>query len=158
MRKYFLPLSINSRLLALAIILTSASGFCATPTNATPAKTAIMPALPPVVIATSDFSIPANAAAGRDPFFPMRVIVSGSAQVSTNTVAPVTQNFLLQGISGTKAKRFALINGRTFGVGEDGEVTVGRSKVRIQCISIEEDSAVVESGGRQQKLKLRPGL
>lgn len=157
MRKNIFTPSMNIRLLAIALLLTSLDAFCATATNSTPAKGTNAPGPLPIVIATSEFSIPVTVAAGRDPFFPARAINSNAA-ASTNTAAPPTLNLILQGVSGTKARRFALINGRTFGVGEEAELTAGKGKVRVTCISIEEDSCVIESGGRQQKLKLRPGL
>jgi hypothetical protein len=157
MRKNIFTTSMNIRLLAVALLLPSLNAFCATATNSAAAKTTSAPAAAPIVIATSEFVIPATVTAGRDPFFPARAI-NTSASASTNTAAPVSLNFILQGVSGTKARRFALINGRTFGVGEEAELTAGKSKVRVTCISIEEDSCIIESGGRQQMLKLKPGL
>ena len=157
MRKNIFNPSMNSTLLAIALLLTSLDAFCATATNSTPAKGTNAPGPLPIIIATSEFSIPATVAAGRDPFFPARAILKSTAS-STDPAAPPTVNFVLQGVSGTKARRFALINGRTFGAEEEGEITVSKIKVRVRCISIEEDSCVIESGGRQQLLKLRPGL
>ncbi len=125
-------------------------------TNA-PAKPA------PIEIPTSQFIIPSTATEGRNPFFPDSLVLPKAiANANTNTAATKAPaaTLDLKGISGAGNKRFALINGRTFEVGEEADVGVagGRSKVRVQCISIGEDSVTVEVDGVRRALRLRPGL
>jgi len=115
----------------------------------------------PIEIPVSQFVIPTAVADGRNPFFPESTQMIKNPVVNTNTPGkPVAVALVLQGISGTGgAKRYALINGRTFEAGEEGYVTVGRSKVHVHCISIREDGVTVETdGSNRQDLKMRPGL
>jgi hypothetical protein len=116
------------------------------------------PASANIVIATSQFAIPTTAAQGRDPFFPLSSRTAVSANTNRTNVKAATAKLVLQGISGTQAKRFALISRRTFESGEEGEVTVDRTKYHVRCLSIKEDSAIIEVDGQQQELKLRPGI
>ena len=122
-------------------------------TNAAPAA---------IVIAKSEFAVPTSAAQGRDPFFPhssrlgpIRPKPGGGTEPGPGTPAIA---LVLQGISGTDAKRFALISRRTFEAGEEGDVTVGRTKVHVRCITIKEDSVLIEVDGKPQELRLRPGI
>ena len=153
--------SLNKRLLQIlfGIAMLFSAGteiYAAAPTNS-PAKSATNSAAPPIVIAKSEFAIPATASEGRDPFFPNRALTAATAN-NTNAASSASYTFMLQGISGTKSKRFALINNRTFEVTEEGDITVGRSKVRVHCVSISEDSVVIEVEGKQQELKLKQGI
>jgi hypothetical protein len=108
-----------------------------------------------VKIPVSIFVWPSNRAEGRDPFFPKsdypypRAI---SKQPLTN--APVT--LILNGIS----RGLAMINGRTFSEGEEGDVNTNAGKKRVRCLKIKEDSVLVEllPEGERQMLKLRGGL
>ena len=141
-------------------LLAGASAAAAEKTNPPPATSATTtnaaPKQAPIVIPVSQFTIPTTAAEGRNPFFPDSIQTRRPNSIAdTNTLGTVTSVALvLQGISG----RFALINGRTFEAGEDGDVTVGRSKVHVRCISIREDGVTVEVEGTRRELKLRPGL
>lgn len=158
MRNPVFTTSMKFSLLAVTILFTTLAAICApAPTNSQTRRTNA-PALVPIVIPKSEFAIPTTLAAGRDPFFPNRAVINNNPAGTNTTTAAVSPTFTLSGVSGTKVKRYALINNRTFETGEEGDVTVGRSKVRIRCISIEEDSAVIEFDGRAQTLKLRPGL
>jgi hypothetical protein len=110
-----------------------------------------------IVIPTSEFIMPASVAEGRDPFFPVSTR-STPVVVNTNTsVKAPTVSLTLQGISGTLERRFALINGRTFEVGEEAEVSAGKSRVHVHCLEIKEDSVTIEVEGKPQELKLRGG-
>lgn len=146
-------------LLALAAL----TGTSSAATNPPPKKSATAAATNAsaqvaIVIPTSEFIIPASPAEGRDPFFPNSIRTTRTV-VTTNKVAKAAPvKLVLQGISGTEAKRFALINGRTFVVGEEAGITVGNTRINIHCLSITEDAAVVEADGKRQELKLRPGL
>lgn len=112
-----------------------------------------------IEVPASQFVIPTSTSEGRDPFFPDSTRVHASAIINTNPgpKAP-SAPLVLQGISVVGPKRFALINGRTFEVNEDADVSVGRAKVHVLCVSIKEDSVVVEVEGSRQELRLRPGL
>ena len=110
-----------------------------------------------LVIAKSEFAIPASPKEGRDPFFPD----STRTQVKVDNGKPAKAqpiNLVLQGISGTPDKRFALISGNTFLVDEEHYVNVGSTRVNVRCLKITEDSALIDVDGRQQQLKLRPGF
>jgi len=112
-----------------------------------------------IEIPKSTFIIPTTTSQGRDPFFPLsrRMVVDATPKTGTTPIAaPV--NFVLQGISGTESKRFALINGRTLVVGEEREVPSGTTRVQVRCLEIREDSVKIEVNGVTSELKLRPGL
>jgi len=116
-------------------------------------------ALAAIEIPKSDFIIPTSTAQGRDPFFPLsrRLVVDASPKVGkTPSVAPVT--LILQGISGSDAKRFALISGRTFVAGEEREIPSGNSRIQVHCLEIREDSVKIQVNGAPMELKLRPGI
>lgn len=124
-------------------------------TNA-PAKQA------PIEIPTSHFVIPTTTAEGRNPFFPDSLTVAQpNPAISTNIAAKLPITTLdLKGISGMGNRRFALINNRTFEVGEEADVPIGstRQKVHVHCITIGEDSVTIEVDGERRELKLRPGI
>ena len=145
-------------------LLTGANAATNTGTTNQPAAPALTttnaaPKLAPIEIPISQFTIPTTIAEGRNPFFPDSIMSLKIPVVNTNSATKVVSvSLILQGISGTGAKRFALINGRTFEAGEDADVTVGRSKVHVHCLNIREDGVTVEVDGNRQELKLRPGL
>ena len=80
------------------------------------------------------------------------------------TVAPPSANsqqfdeLVLKGISGTKQKRFAMINNQTLGAGEVGTVRVSGKAVQIRCEEIHDQSVVVSwnRGQERRELKFRP--
>lgn len=154
-----LPHFRNSLLAGLA--LSSALVVTAKAAAATnePAKSKPQPAATNSVIEIpkSEFSIPTTVADGRDPFFPNSSRLVAKAATSKAPAVPVV-SLVLQGISGTEAKRFALISGRTMVVGEEADIAVDKARVRVRCLDIREDSVVVDVDGKQQELKLRPGL
>ena len=62
---------------------------------------------------------------------------------------------VLNGITGPP-KRLAMINGKTFGVGEEGEVRLpSGSKILVKCVEVGDKSAVIEVGGKRRELKMR---
>jgi hypothetical protein len=102
----------------------------------------------------SVFAIPATIKDGRNPFFPYApqpkpVPAPGPSQV-------ITEGFILNGIT-SPPKRTAMINGRTFEVGESAEVRVGGSKVLIKCEDIRDSSVIINVGGQSRELRFRPG-
>jgi hypothetical protein len=50
-------------------------------------------------------------------------------------------------LSGSKARRFALINDGTFALNEQGKVRLGTSNVVITCKEIRNDAVVVHVAG-----------
>jgi len=108
-------------------------------------------------IPLSVFVIPAEPKDGKDPFFPTskRPYVHSKP---TSTAAPVIQpaKLILNGIS----KKLAMINGRTFSEGEEGDVNTEGGRRHIRCVKIREETVTVETienGATidRQELKLR---
>ena len=120
------------------------------PTNALPAQ---------LEIPKSVFLIPTTPQQGKDPFFPRSMRLFTSAVVSTNLqpTPAVTVELKLKGISGTLARRLAIINNRTFEANEEGAVSTASGLVRIRCLEIRADSVLVQIGGERRILRLRPG-
>ena len=121
-------------------------------TTAKASKAADPAANAAVEIPKSEFSIPASVAEGRDPFYPDRAI--GGQELSRTPKATPVASFVLRGISG----RFALINGRTFEVGEEADMTLGAGRVHVRCLAIREDSVTIEVEGKPPELKLRTSI
>lgn len=63
----------------------------------------------------------------------------------------------LQGITWSRTRPTAMINGRTFEPSEEAKVRLGDTNITIRCVSISEDSVVVQAVGtnESQTLKLR---
>lgn len=85
------------------------------------------------------------------------------ASAATNVVAygprPVTvpSRLLLKGISRAKTEPLALINDRTFAVGESGRVRVGTTNVSVRCLAIKDRSVriLLLDTGVETELELR---
>jgi hypothetical protein len=61
---------------------------------------------------------------------------------------------MLKGISGTAARRFALINDQTFASGEQSKVKLGDSNIVVRCVEIRPNSVVVQVAGSDAKQEL----
>jgi hypothetical protein len=101
-----------------------------------------------------------NAQFGKDPFFPKsgrRVVTIEPS--TTNTVidssGPVT-SLTLKGISGVTGKRLAIINNRTFEVGEEGILKVLNQTYKVRCVEIRDKSILINVNGQTQELFLGP--
>ena len=105
-------------------------------------------------IPLSQFLMPADKKAGRDPFFPNSLHPYVGKQ-TTNKVAPAEVTLTLNGITPGK---LVMINGRTFSEGEEGDVKTTGGSAHVRCIKIKEDSAIVLVDGAQKELRLRQGL
>ncbi len=90
-----------------------------------------------------------NYRAGKDPFFPNRLVTPVLAPEPTKKVSLV-----LKGITGTPGRRVALINDRTFTKGETGEFKEGTNTFTIRVIDILEKSVTIEIEGQTNKLPL----
>ena len=107
-------------------------------------------------IPQSTFIIPSTPKEGRNPFFPQSTTVAPPPKPSPG-VDPTT-GVMLNGIT-SPPNRTAMINGRTFEPGEEGEVRMaGGAKLLIKCEEIKADSAVVLIGGQRRELRLRAGF
>jgi hypothetical protein len=107
-------------------------------------------------IPKSVFTIAADASQGRNPFFPNSKSLTPAPMPLTNTTVAVQEVPLtLNGLSGPP-KRTAILNGRTFEAGEQGEVRLpSGSKILIKCEEIKESSAVFLVAGQRRELRLR---
>lgn len=96
-----------------------------------------------------------------DPFFPQSkrmpyraepVAPTGQPQVAT------IDQVILKGVGGTDGKRFALINRKTFEVGESGTVQTPRGPINIEVLEVKENSAVikVENDPEPKEIYLSP--
>ena len=151
------PLLLAALLFCLAFPCPAGQTKTNSPTGAAPAPTNALPAQ--LEIPKSVFSIPATPQEGKDPFFPLSTRLYASAVVKTNghSTAPVTVDLKLNGISGTAARRLAIINNRTFEANEEGTVSTPSGPVPIRCLEIKDDSARVLVNGQERTLRLRSG-
>jgi hypothetical protein len=105
----------------------------------------------------SIFTVPASRTQGRDPFFPDSTYWLGGGSV-TPIVSPkqhIEAALVLNGLSGTPDHRLAMINGRTMAEGEEAEVPISSGRLKVRCLIINSNSAVVEIGGQRQELRLK---
>ncbi len=118
--------------------------------SAAPASVRAEPNIP-----ASIFVWPANPKEGKDPFFPSSIRPYAQAVVK-QPLTNVPVNLILNGIS----RRLAMLNGRTFSEGEEGDVSTNAGKKHVRCLKIKTDSAIFEllPEGERQELKLRGGL
>jgi hypothetical protein len=81
-------------------------------------------------------------------------IAEGQKRVASFTPRQLTDLDLLDaalrlaGISGPPDRRFAIINGKTFQAGEEGEVKAGTQVFRIKIHEIRERSAIISLAGQ----------
>jgi hypothetical protein len=102
---------------------------------------------------------------GKDIFFPKtrrfekKIEVANSTVAVKNETAALSQ-FVLKGISGTGARRLAVINNRTVGQGETMEVKHNGQPYRVKCEQIKARSVILSIEGFPEKkeLQLRDGL
>lgn len=152
------PLALAAALLAAAFASLAAQTHTNAPASAAPSPTNAVAALPE--IPQSVFIMPTSPQEGKDPFYPRSTRLYNNIVVNTNlqTASPaVVVELHLNGISGTAEHRLAIINNRTFGIGEEGEVTANSGRVRITCKDIKPDSVRVLINGEERLLRLRTG-
>jgi len=141
---------------ALALLLLWRAVACP---NAQPQSTNATAANAPV--AQSVFlSNPKGPQEGVDPFFPRskRPYFGTPVPIAPTTTpepAPVAVDLKLKAISGLPEHRLALINNHTFEAGEEGEIVTTNGRMRIRCLEITQDSAVVQVGAERRELHLR---
>ena len=85
----------------------------------------------------STFKIPTSLNEGRDPFYPnaTRFLNRPVEPAPDNTHVPVVLEF--KGISGTPERPLAIINNRTFAVGEEQEITTSQGRVKLRLLEID---------------------
>jgi len=113
-----------------------------------------------VAVPQSVFIMPKAKPEGVDPFFPRSSRPYGPVMpivIETNAPVPVTVavELKLKAISGLPEHRLALINNHTFEAGEDGEVLTANGRMRIRCLEIHGESAIVQVGPERRELHLR---
>jgi hypothetical protein len=121
-----------------------------------PAATKAAPAEPEIPV--SVFVNPSTPQEGRDPFFPQSTRRKPQVfiQVTNSAPAVAIAELELKGISGSVDHRLAIINNRTFEVGEEGTVLSNVGRVRLQLKEINDDSVRVLLNGVERTLTLRP--
>jgi len=146
---------------ALAIALWLALGFAGAAGAASPAtKSAASAGAPPQAV----FVMPRSPKEGTDPFFPRSKGPYERYQVIPKVTSAqpvvVTAELRLNGISGSADRRLAIINNRTFEVGEEADIISGSDRVRIRVLEIKGDSVIAQfvAGGVRKELRLRKGL
>ncbi len=90
---------------------------------------------------------------GRDPFYPHSNRQSMAPSENGETAPTII--LALKGISGSANRKFAIINDHTFSSGEEGEVVTAGGRVRIRCLEIHADHAIVTIGNNTEKIELR---
>lgn len=106
----------------------------------------------PVTVNTNDFRSIFENAGGRDPFFPNSTRQGATVSESGESRPAIV--LALKGFSGNPGRRMAIINDRTFAVGEENEVLTAGGRVRVRCLEIQADVAIVTIGGGP-KIELR---
>lgn len=114
--------------------------------------------VPEVPIPLSVFNIPSQPSEGRNPFYPQSAVRVVAPTIIPQNPVNIASFIVLNGIT-SPPKRTAMINGRTFEPGEEGEIKLPQGgRMLIKCIEIKSESATIESGGQRHELRLRSGL
>lgn len=96
-----------------------------------------------------------NPSVGKDPFFPNSARRHVSNEPVHDATAPINLKLKLQGLSGSDDSRLAIINNRTFALGEEAELKIDGKPVTIKCKEIRPRSVMILiNGGQPQELKL----
>ena len=120
-------------------------------------KASVVPTFVPVEIPRSVFVPPATPKDGRNPFFPQVAPVAPVVKPIAGA-KPDLSGLVLNGIT-SPPRQTAMINGRTFEPGEEGEIKLPTGeKMLIKCESIGPDSTIIVINGVRRELHLRFGL
>jgi hypothetical protein len=136
---------------ASALALALATRAQAEPSPATPPGTNVVASEAPVPLAVFDLTN----GAPKDPFFPLSTRLSNLLVTNAAPVSFTVSSFVLKGLSGPPTQRLALINNRTVAAGEEAEVTTDAGKVKIRCVQVKEDSAIIQVANQSETLELR---
>ena len=132
----------------------------AAPAKAAPAAkpVATTNAIPPELpVPQSVFVSPTKVSEGRDPFYPASMRPYHLPAAPSAAPVQVVHDLQLKGISVVNGLRLAVINNATLKEGEDGEVMTSSGRVRVSCLEIKVDTALVQIGSERRLLKLRSG-
>jgi hypothetical protein len=99
----------------------------------------------------SVFIQPSSPSQGCDPFFPTSVRPYVTNMATNGPTTDLTSVYV-KGISGDPDHRLVIINDVTFAVGDEAEVFTTQGRIRIRCLIISDDSAVIEAAGQRQIL------
>lgn len=120
------------------------------PATAEPPVAAPAPSV--MQVPRSIFTIPASSKEGRDPFFPASLRPYAAVLVPGGNTGDLS-TLVMQGVLGVPPHQLVIINNVTFGVGDDAEVrTPQGGRIRIHCVEIKGNSAVVEANGVEHTL------
>jgi len=160
MKKHLFPCLSASIALALSLLCPTLAKAAATEASSKSTSRAApnIKIVPEVPFPQSIFSVPTQPAEGRNPFFPQSTVQVVIIPKITKENPIESFSFVLNGIT-SPPKRTAMINGRTFELGEEGEVRMpSGGKILIKCEEIKAESAVITVGGQRRELRLRSGL
>ena len=106
-------------------------------------------------VTRSIFNQPASPKEGRDPFFPSSLRPYQSAVVPGAHVAAGVDvgTLVIQGLSGAPGHRLVIINNVTFAIGDDAEVITSQGRIRVHCVDITGNSAVIDANGQRHELR-----
>jgi hypothetical protein len=90
----------------------------------------------------------------RDPFFPLSLRQAVKHEATNTAPAFKASSFVLKGLSGAAGHRLAVINNRTFAVGEKWEVTTTSGKFPIICDEIREQSVLIHTDTQLEPIEL----
>ena len=92
---------------------------------------------------------------GKDPFFPKSSRREVVVENPNTVVEPLQASGLsLKGISGTVGKRLAIINNRTFEVGEEIILRVANQSFKVRCVEIRDKSVIISINNVSKELFL----
>jgi hypothetical protein len=160
MKKYVCSSTTGMVILLLALVSpvrTYGSSSTAVPKGQ--AKTQLNPqSIPDLPIPQSVFTVPSQPSEGRNPFFPQSTVRVVVPKIFNKENPIDVASFVLNGIT-SPPRRTAMINGRTFEPGEEGEVKLpGGGKQLIKCEEIKSESAIIVVAGQRRELHLRSGV
>lgn len=112
------------------------------------------PASPPEYVST--FITPTSLKEGRDPFHPKSTRFIAKPVVVKPAVGPVVLE--CKGVSGTADRPLAIINNRTFAVGEEQFVNTAAGRVKVKCLAIDGMKVRVQAQGEVRELLFSKGV
>jgi hypothetical protein len=127
------------------------------PAKPAPAKpAAVAPATNLVAVDYTSVFVELMPPKGRDPFFPNshRRDIVPMVTTRPDRPSPPASELMLKGIVGAPNHRLALINNSILEVGEEDSVRVPGGHVRVKCLEIGQDYAVVKAEGEPQPKRL----
>lgn len=93
---------------------------------------------------------------GKDPFFPRSVRREAKAPVAeAKPIEIAVEGLELKGLSGNSPNRLAIINNRTFAVGEEQSVKLHDRQIPVRCVEIRDSSVIISVGGLTRELHFR---